>query len=178
MLRRCRSNFNVKWSNQCPRKTFSFARHCDWRFPTDRQTFNEIVRHFDNWQRMASNEIFPLFIMHHLQIWDTQPFDKDLLLQQKINGTSVHLWASIFCFIRHHLKWVERSYNSLISVVKLPTLVNGMFLCRWMTFDYTRFAASPLVWVQDWFNKNNIPPCMCWEFHYKHDTILVKCLPQ
>ena len=98
--------------------------------------------------------------------WDTQPFDRVLLLQQKINGTSVHLWASIFCFIRHHPKWVERSYNSLISVVKLPTLVNGM--CRWMTFDYTRFAASPLVWVQDWFNKNNIPPCMCWEFHYKH----------
>ena len=90
--------------------------------------------------------------MRHTAIW--QGFN---LLQQKINGTQVHLWASIFCFIRHHLKWVERSYNSLISVVKLPTLVNGMFLCRWMTFDYTRFAASPLVWVQDWFNKNNIP---------------------
>ena len=56
---------------------------------------------------------------------ETQPFDRDLSLQQKMNGTSVHLWASIFCFNRHHLTWVERSYNSLISVVKL--------LCRWMT---------------------------------------------
>ena len=57
---------NTSQHLQCPRKTF--ARHCDRRFPTDRQTFNEIVRHFDNWQRATSNEIFPLFIMHHLQI--------------------------------------------------------------------------------------------------------------
>ena len=79
------------WLSVLPR--FSFARHCDWRFPTDRQTFNEIVRYFDNWQRMASNEIFPLFIMHHLQIkWDTQPFDRDLLLQQKINGINFRFY--------------------------------------------------------------------------------------